>query len=65
MIVDWQASGLKMPSVIKPLIFSVGKDQIIAKWGHLDPETEQILRRTLPTIFGFRASATAHTQRSQ
>jgi mRNA-degrading endonuclease toxin of MazEF toxin-antitoxin module len=64
MVVDWQASGLKMPSAIKPLIFSVGKDQIIEIWGHLDPETEKILKLTLPTIFGFRTSATVRAQRS-
>ena len=53
-VVDWKASGLKQPSVIKPLIFTVSKLDIIQVWGHLDRETEKALKATLPKIFGFR-----------
>jgi mRNA interferase MazF len=64
-VVDWQASGLRQPSVIKPLIFSVAKADILATWGHLDPATEKTLRATLPRIFGFRqASPSASGQPS-
>jgi mRNA-degrading endonuclease toxin of MazEF toxin-antitoxin module len=64
MVVDWEASGLRIPSVVKPLIFSVGHSQIKERWGHLDPETEKTLKLTLPKIFGFRVSATSPRQPS-
>jgi len=54
LVVDWKASGLRQPSVIKPLIFTVTKLDIIEVWGHLDRETEKALKATLPKIFGFR-----------
>lgn len=50
---DWVKSGLKAPSVIKPLVFSVSQADILDIWGHLDPATEKLLRQTIPVIFGF------------
>jgi len=52
-VIDWEKSGLKEKSVIKPLVFSVSQADILRIWGHLDPATEKLLRQTIPVLFGF------------
>lgn len=64
LIHDWKASGLKEPSVIKPLVFTVSKRDIQATWGHLDARTKEELKKTLPLIFGFKPSPTSSSRRS-
>lgn len=52
-VTDWKASGLREPSVIKPLIFTVSKSEIIETCS----VTDKSLRATLLKIFGFRPAA--------
>jgi len=49
---DWQAAGLAKPSVLKPLIATLEKDQIIKKLGQLSAADQKRLAGLLNSILG-------------
>ncbi len=49
---DWQQAGLLKPSVLKPLIATLEKRQIVKVMGQLSPTDQQGLHNTLQTILG-------------
>lgn len=50
-ITDWRASGLSVPSVIKPIIMTVIQEQVVGSLGSLDDLTLQRLKEALRLIF--------------
>jgi mRNA-degrading endonuclease toxin of MazEF toxin-antitoxin module len=50
-IVDWRASGLRVPSVIKPIVMTVIQEQVLDSLGSLDALTLQRLKEALRLIF--------------
>lgn len=49
---DWQAAGLAKPSVIKPLIATLEKRQIVRVMGKLSKGDRASLERVIQTILG-------------
>jgi mRNA interferase MazF len=52
LVQDWQAAGLAKPSVFKPLIATLEKDQIIKKLGQLSAADRERLVGMLDSILG-------------
>lgn len=51
-VLDWKQAGLVKPSVIKPIIATVGKRLIFRRLGHLGQEDRKTLQETLRRIIG-------------
>ena len=49
---DWQAAGLAKPSVLKPLIATLEKEQIVKKLGQLSAEDRKRLSSALYGVLG-------------
>lgn len=49
---DWQAAGLAKPSVLKPLIATLEKDQIVKRLGQLSAADRERLTGVLNSILG-------------
>lgn len=49
---DWRRSGLRVPSVAKPVFFSFEKNLIIRALGHLDELTKSDIRKSLARVLG-------------
>ena len=51
---DWQVAGLAKPSVFKPLIATLGKDQVVKHLGQLSAGDRERLTGVLDNILGER-----------
>lgn len=49
---DWQAAGLAKPSVLKPLIATLEKGQIVKRLGQLSARDKAILKTVIQSIVG-------------
>ncbi|MDQ7050515.1 MAG: type II toxin-antitoxin system PemK/MazF family toxin [Enterobacterales bacterium] len=49
---DWQQAGLLKPSLLKPLIATLEKNQIIKVMGQLSTADRSRLEKTIQTILG-------------
>ena len=52
LLLDWQAAGLAKPSVLKPLIATLDKEQIVKTLGQLSPADRKRLAGVLDNILG-------------
>lgn len=55
LIQNWSGSGLDEPSVIKPFLMTVGRNQIVRVAGQLDGETLADLKKAFKAIFPLAA----------
>lgn len=49
---DWKAAGLAKPSVLKPLIATIDKDQIVRRLGQLSTADRERLAAVLDSTLG-------------
>jgi PemK-like, MazF-like toxin of type II toxin-antitoxin system len=52
-IKEWESVGLLWPSVIKPVLFTYDKTQVLRLFGRLEPPTRKKLMVEVAKIFGF------------
>jgi mRNA interferase MazF len=54
-ILEWKASGLLKPSILKPILFTVERRLVLRKLGELEDADRQSLRKSLSTILEISA----------
>jgi len=60
-IKEWLQIGLRYPSVIKPVLFTYEKEQVIRRFGRLTPASRLELKKLLAKIFGFKVASPSST----
>lgn len=56
-IAEWNEIGLFGPSIIKPVLFTYPKEDVLRTFGRLKPASRTTLRKTVASIFGFRVAS--------
>jgi mRNA interferase MazF len=49
---NWQAAGLAIPSVLKPLIATIEQGRIVKTMGQLSQDDQNSLKKVIQTILG-------------
>lgn len=58
---EWESVGLLWPSVIKPVLFTYDKNQVLRLFGRLAPPTRKKLIVEVAKIFGFNLARPTST----
>lgn len=61
---DLQSAGLIHPSVIKPILATIPKDEVIRPLGKLSTDDKRAAQQLLKKIFGATGSASVHGRHS-